>query len=58
MEIKLEPSIYDPWAELEIINMIGGFYSVGDNKMYKGEVVAEVKPTTFAPYAFLKWDRY
>jgi len=55
-EVSLTPSDYDPWFELEIVKMLGAAYTIGNNKMLKGEVVAEVEPMAFAPYAFLKWD--
>ena len=58
VEITLKPSKFDPWSEVEVVELIGGFYTIGDNIMKKGSVVAEVKPTTFAPYAFLKWDPF
>lgn len=57
-EIKLKSSTYDPWGEIEVIKKLGAFYTIGNNSMRKGSVVAEAKPTTFAPYAFLKWDMY
>jgi acetoacetate decarboxylase len=55
-EILLQPSDYDPWAEVEIVRVLGALYTVGDNSMKSGEVVAEVDPMEFAPHAFLKWD--
>jgi len=55
-EVSLTPSDYDPWSELEIVKMLGAVYTVGNNKMLKGKVEAEVDPMAFAPYAFLKWD--
>jgi len=55
-EIALKPSDYDPWAEVEVVKLLGAVYAKGNNAMRKGEVVAEVDPATFAPYAFLKWD--
>ena len=58
VEMKLTPSKFDPWAEVEVANILGAAYIVGNNTMLKGKVVAEVKPTTFGPYAFLKWDPY
>ena len=54
--VTLVPSEYDPWAEVEVVKVLGAFYSVGDNFMLKGTVVAEVDFLKFAPYAFLKWD--
>lgn len=55
-EIVLQPSDYDPWAEVEIVRVLGAVYIVGDNSMKSGAVVAEMDPMEFAPYAFLKWD--
>jgi acetoacetate decarboxylase len=54
--VTLRPSDYDPWAEVEVVKVLGAMYSVGDNSMLKGSVVAEVDFLQFAPYAFLKWD--
>jgi len=58
VDIKLNPSEYDPWAEVEIVKILGAIYTIGNNKMLKGKVIAEVQPTSFAPFAFLKWDIY
>lgn len=58
VKIELKSSEFDPWAEVEVVNLMGAMYTIGDNKMRKGSVAAEVKPTTFAQYAFLKWDLY
>ena len=55
-EVVLSPSDYDPWTEVEIVKMLGVVYTVGNNTMLKGDVVAEVKPMAFTPYALLKWD--
>ena len=56
VEIELTPSEFDPWHEVPVKRMLGGFYSVGDNSMLKGKLLAEVEPIEFAPYAFLRWD--
>jgi acetoacetate decarboxylase len=56
VEIDVTPSEFDPWHEVPVKRMLGGFYSVGDNSMLKGKVMAEVDPIEFAPYAFLKWE--
>ncbi len=56
VEVFLSHSEYDPWAEVEIVQVLGGVYMVGSNTMLKGEVVAEVDPIAFEPYAWLKWD--
>jgi acetoacetate decarboxylase len=55
-EVVLSPSDYDPWTEVEIVKMLGAVYTVGNNTMLKGDVVAEVEPMVFAPYSLLKWD--
>jgi len=55
-EVVLSPSDYDPWTEVEIVKMLGAVYTVGNNTMLKGDVVAEVEPMAFAPYSLLKWD--
>lgn len=55
-EIIFKPSNYDPWAEVEVVKMLGAVYTRGDNSMLGGKVVAEAGPMEFAPHAFLKWD--
>jgi acetoacetate decarboxylase len=55
-EVELSHSDCDPWAEVEVVRILGAAYAVGDNTMLKGDVVAELDPIEFAPYAFLKWD--
>lgn len=55
-EIIFRHSDYDPWAEVEVVKMLGALYTVGDNSMLRGKSVAEVGFMEFAPYAFLKWD--
>jgi acetoacetate decarboxylase len=55
-EVVMKPSDYDPWADVEIVKLLGAFYMKGNNAMRKGKTVAEVEPEDFAPYAFLKWD--
>jgi acetoacetate decarboxylase len=55
-EVIMKPSDYDPWSEVEIVKLLGAIYTVGNNSMLRGQVVAEADPVTYAPYAFLKWD--
>jgi acetoacetate decarboxylase len=55
-EITLRPSDYDPWAEVEVVRMLGALYIRGDNSMLQGKAVAEVGSNEFVPYGFLKWD--
>jgi len=55
-EITLPPCDSDPWHEVEIVRPLGAVFTVGHNTMLDGEVVAEVDPAAFLPYAWLKWD--
>jgi acetoacetate decarboxylase len=55
--IEFQPSKDDPWHEVEVVKMIGAFYTVQTNSMLKGEVVAEIDYESFVPYSFLKWDK-
>jgi acetoacetate decarboxylase len=55
-EIVFRPSEFDPWAELEVVRMLGAVYTTGSIVMDKGTVVDEVNGMAFLPYAFLKWD--
>ena len=55
-ELKLGSSVHDPWAELEIVKLLGAAYTKGHNTMLRGTVVAEVDSIKFMPYGFLKWD--
>ena len=55
-QVKLNPSNSDPWHEVEVISPLGAMRIVGDNTMLSGDVLAEVDPIQFAPYAFNKWD--
>lgn len=55
-EFTLKSSPNDPWAEVEVVQLLGAVYSKGFNSMLDGEFVAEVDPLEFAPYAYLKWD--
>jgi acetoacetate decarboxylase len=55
-EIIFKPSDYDPWAEVEVVKMLGAMYARGDNSMVAAKVVAEAEPMEYAPHAFLKWD--
>lgn len=40
----------------EIVRVLGAVYTVGNNTMLPGRVVAEVDPMSFAPYALMKVD--
>jgi acetoacetate decarboxylase len=55
-ELILRPSEHDPWFDVEIVRVYGAIYTVGDNTMLPGKVVAEVDQTEFTPYALMKLD--
>jgi acetoacetate decarboxylase len=54
--IVFRPSAFDPWAELEVVRMLGAVYATGTVVMRKGTVVDEVDGMAFVPYAFSRWD--
>jgi acetoacetate decarboxylase len=55
-ELILRPSEHDPWRDVEIVKVYGAVYTVGDNTMLPGSVVAEIDQAEFMPYAFMKVD--
>jgi acetoacetate decarboxylase len=55
-ELIFRSSEQDPWAEVDVVKVLGAIYTVGDNTMLPGSVVAEVDQTEFVPYAFMKID--
>jgi acetoacetate decarboxylase len=57
-EVEMTPSDFDPWAEVQVVKLLGAIYTRGHNTMLPGQVVAEADPIRFAPHAFLKWDLF
>jgi acetoacetate decarboxylase len=55
-ELVFRPSEHDPWSEVEMVRVLGAIYTVGNNTMLPGSIVAEVDQVEFAPYAFMKMD--
>jgi acetoacetate decarboxylase len=55
-ELVLQSSEHDPWSDIDIVQVLGASYSIGNNSMLPGSVVAEVDQNEFAPYAFMKLD--
>jgi acetoacetate decarboxylase len=55
-ELQFKSSTHDPWGDVDIVKVIGAVYTVGDNTMLPGKVVAEVDQTEFIPYALMKVD--
>ncbi|WP_051542217.1 acetoacetate decarboxylase family protein [Clostridium lundense] len=56
VEITLKDSPHDPWAELEVVKMLGGIYTVSTNVLLKGTILEEINPMSFIPYSYLRWD--
>ena len=55
-ELVLRSSDYDPWGDVEVVRVLGAVYTIGNNTMLPGSVVAEVDQIEFTPYAFMKLD--
>lgn len=55
-ELIFRPSEHDPWDDVDIVRVLGAMYTVGDNTMLPGSVVAEADQAEFAPYTFMKLD--
>ena len=59
IEITLTPSKYDPWSEISVERILGGFYMKADSQMQPGEIVAEVEnEVEFLKYAYGKIDPF
>jgi acetoacetate decarboxylase len=56
--VSLQSSQADPWGEVEVVRVLGATYSIGNNSMQMGRIVAEVDPNEFIPYAHNKVDVY
>jgi hypothetical protein len=54
--LSLQFSEDDPWSEVEVIEMLGAFYTKGNNYMLKGKEIATISSEDFLPHSFLKWD--
>jgi len=47
----------DPWAELEVVRVLGASLDVVESRIHaKGGKAIPVDPDVFAPYAFYGWD--
>lgn len=55
-ELSFRSSDHDYWGEVEIVRVLGAVYTVGNNTMLPGSVVAEVDSVSFTPHAFMKVD--
>lgn len=57
-ELSLNSTVHDPWGEIEVERVLGAMYLQSENEMFPGEIVAQVDPEEFLPYAFINWDWY
>lgn len=48
----------DPWAELEVVKVIGARRTVSNVQLLEGEVVGEVPARDYAPHSYHGWDVY
>jgi acetoacetate decarboxylase len=55
-QVDIHESAHDPWIELEIVRLLGGVYTVGDNTLQKGENLGVINPMEYVPFSFNKWD--
>ena len=55
-EVTLTPSETDPWAEIEIVQVMIGFFMESDNTMQPGKVLTEVDAEAFLPHYFKMTD--
>ena len=55
-EVRFHPAPFDPWAEIEVANVLLGFYLVSNNTMRPGSVLTEVDGDAFLPYYFKMTD--
>lgn len=55
-EVIMQPSVADPWSEVEIEQATIGFFMESDNTMLPGEVITEVDPEAFLPFYFKMTD--
>ncbi len=51
-ELILRPSDSDPWAEVEPVKIMAGFFLVSNNTMLPGKVIKEVDGEAYLPYYF------
>lgn len=56
--VTMTDSPHDPWAELEVVKMIGSQYIVSDNTLLPGENLYfnKIDPFGYVPYSFTRWD--
>ncbi|MFA9424430.1 MAG: acetoacetate decarboxylase family protein [Sedimentibacter sp.] len=56
--VTMTDSPHDPWAELEVVRMIGSQYIVSTNTLQPGEnfYFNKIDPMAYVPYSFVKWD--
>ena len=54
--MNLKDSPHDPWAELEVVKMLGCTYTEGTTVLLRGKVLEEVDPMAFIPYSNTRWD--
>jgi acetoacetate decarboxylase len=55
-EVILRECQHDPWAEVEVTELIFAYHLVSDNTMQPGSVLQEVEPDGFLPHYFKMTD--
>ncbi len=54
--VEYQDSEYDPWSEVELVNVQAAFYLVSDNTMQPGSVIKEVDGDAYLPYYYRMTD--
>jgi len=55
-KVTLRESAFDPWAEVEIVNVMIAYCLTSDNTMQPGSVLREVNAEAFLPFYFKMTD--
>ncbi|MFX0094425.1 MAG: hypothetical protein ACFFBD_21995, partial [Candidatus Hodarchaeota archaeon] len=55
-KISLQASKFDPWAEVEVEEVLGASYEISTKIMQYGTILTTVDPKKFGPYFFKFWD--
>jgi acetoacetate decarboxylase len=56
VKVSMKDSPHDPWAELEIVSLLGGVYAVSTSVLLRGTILEKLIPKEFLPYSYLRWD--
>ncbi len=55
-DLSLRESEFDPWAEIDGLEVMAAFYLVSDNTMQPGKILTEVDPDAYLPHYYKMTD--